>query len=212
MDPITRYKPGRGRLASIAAAVAIACLITACGGSGASADTSLPTQPAEATADATRAGQTADAAAPSASDSMASDDAGPVAGGCSLDAPASCGGSATLVIGGETIEFDFFACYTGDDAVVATRSDSGTFASIGQVSRNGATATVGFTIVERLGVPIYELVYAGGDSNANWHGVDENDQMTVEGGSVSFEGDFAETIDSEPTGQTQSGSLKATCG
>ena len=135
----------------------------------------------------------------------------PTSSECSLDAPASCGGSATLVFDGETIEFDFFACFFDADAAAAVGSDGVTFAALGQVADAGGIASVGASVNETTFAN--EVFYVpGGDPNTQWHGDNEGDLLKVEGNRVTYQGDLLEVVDGSVTGAKVDGSLDATCG
>lgn len=140
--------------------------------------------------------------------------------GCSLDdfrdgdtvKPASCGGSATVVLGGETIEFESFGCFTGEDAVEATRSDNTTFSSLGVVAHDGRLAAV---VVSSQGsaVPIYDIaVVRDIASDRVWHGQANDGVVSIDGGRVTFVGDFAEASGGDTaTGAIETGSIEAIC-
>ena len=125
---------------------------------------------------------------------------------------ASCGGSATLTLAGEPVVFDFFACFTGDDAVRAFGRDRTRFAALGQRSGSGGPDTVAIGIVKLGAIDIYELVYVpSGASNAEWHGDSDSQVITVEADRVAFDGDLIEAVGGTPTGQQVAASLDATC-
>jgi hypothetical protein len=140
--------------------------------------------------------------------------------GCSLDdfsgadtlKPGSCGGSATVVLGDETIEFDSIGCFTGADAVEATRSDDTTFSSIGVVAHGDGLAAV---VVSAQGsaIPIYEiLIVLDITSDLVWHGQANDGVVTIDGDQVAFEGEFVEVSGgSTATGAVEVGSIAATC-
>lgn len=122
------------------------------------------------------------------------------------------------MFGDETVVFDFFDCYVDDDAVESAGNDAAVFSALGQVSRNGETASVVITAIERVGVPVYEPVYEvvfvpDLDSRTGWWGdTTEDSSETIDGSIVTFSGDFQEVLDgSTPSGQLESGSLDAAC-
>lgn len=217
MESTTGPGLGSHRPRAVVVAVAVAMSIGACGGEAATPDgTGSPTT-SGAAADTTAAGPTT--AVPASTETTTTTSEQTESGGeatnseCSLETPANCGGTATLILAGETITFDFFACYFDDDAAAAVGSDGATFAALGQVSQAGGTASVGGNTIERLGIPTHEVFYApGGDSSTQWHGETASDLLEIEGKRVTYEGDFVEVVDGAATGQREVASLEATCG
>jgi len=193
-------------------AVAFVLSLGACGGEAAApGDTGSPTTP-DTGVDPTTAASTSEEATTTTSEPTESDGQVPNSD-CSLETPAACGGSATLIFAGENIAFDFFACFFDENAAAAVGSDGATFAVLGQVPQAGGTASVGANTIERLGTPTHEVVYvAGGDSSTQWHGETETDLLEIEGNRVTFAGDFVEVVDGEATGQRVAASLDAICG
>lgn len=197
------------RRVSLALAVLLAVLVSSCGGGASQTDDTSSLTTVDAETDVSSAPTTA-APPDEEPTTTTSESEQPTGSECSLEDPASCGGSATLVFGGEIIEFDFFACYFDDDAAAAVGSDSATFAALGQVSRAGGTASVGANSIE-YGITTHEVFY-GPDSNTAWHGEEATDLLQIEGNRVFFEGNFVEVVDGAVTGQSEVGSLDATCG
>lgn len=199
-------------------AVLVALTLSACGGN--STSTTDPTTSSDAT-DATVTPETTSSEpsptsteTPATATSEGSDPDEPAASsGCTVESPESCGGSATLVIGGETIEFDFFACYEGDDAVaVSGPGVEPFFVGFGTASRDGVTTAV-LVRGEDFGGIRYSVGWVPDvASQVAWW--DDSDSMpAVDGGHVSYEGEFGETQEDgrSPTGRTDSGSFDGMC-
>ncbi len=203
---------GRHRPGAAALALAMVISIGACGGGAAVPTDAASTATSDLAVDPTPTAPTsAEPAAPTAEQTEAGgQDAGFE---CSLDAFASCGGSATLTLGGEPVVFDFFACFTGDDASRAFGHDGTRFAALGQRSGSGGPDTVGIGIVDHGAIDIEELVYSpSGASNTEWHRDSDGQGITVEGDHVAFDGDLVEAVGGTLTGQQIAASLDATCG
>lgn len=202
-------------LTVVAAAV---LLISACGGDSSATDDTTSTSPDAQTETTFAETTTSEAPAETpADDTEPEEPAGST--GCTLDdfrdgdsvRPASCGGNATVVLGGETIEFDSFACFTGEDAVEATNSDRTTFSSIGVTSNGGSLAAIVFSVTS--GIAIYDIAYVPDvDADVVWHGQANSGPAEVDGDHVTFQGDFEEVSGGDtPTGASESGSIDATC-
>ncbi len=203
---------GSHRTGAAALALAVVMSIGACGGGAAVPTNDAPAGTSDLGVDSTPAAPTAAEPAPTTAEQT---EAGGQDAGfeCSLDAITSCGGSATLTFGGEPVVFDFFACFTGDDAARAFGHDGTKFAALGQRSGSGGPATVGIGIIDHGAIDTYELVYVPSpESNSEWHGDAVEDGMTVEGDHVAFDGDLVEAVDGALTGQRMAASLDATCG
>jgi hypothetical protein len=194
----------RRRPAAAVLALAIAMSISACGGGAA-----VSTDPATAATSGPAADSTS--AAPTAGQTGAGGQG--AASECSLDAIASCGGSATLTLAGEPVVFDFFGCFTGADAAIAFGQDAATFTGLGQVSVGGGPATLFVAVLERGALVTYQLIYVpSGASNTEW-GADnsESEQITVDGDHVAFDGDVIQAVNGTPTGEHVAATLEATC-
>jgi hypothetical protein len=179
-------------------------LIGACGGEPSTpGDTQTPTTSGAASFSTT------------APPEPASSTSEPVANGdCSLETPSSCGGNAVLTIGGDTVEFDFFACFYGDDAVAAVGDGipDWTFAALGQVEQAGGTASVVINVKfsDELAVETVVFVPAG-DQDRSWFSDDE-DTFSHEGDRITWDGEFVEVVGgADVTGERAAGSLDATC-
>lgn len=207
----------KGSKTFIAVAAAI-LLISACGGDSSQPDeTSSPSTNAQT--ETTIAGPTTSEGPVDAPAENTEPDEPRGSTGCSLDdfvdgdsvKPASCGGSATVVLGGETIEFDSFACFTGEDAVEATNSDHTAFSSIGVISKGDSLAAIVFSV--STGIAIYDIAYVSDvDSDRVWHGQANSGPAAVDGDHVTFQGEFVEVSGGDtPTGASEAGSIDATC-
>ncbi len=203
---------GSHRPGAAALALAVVISISACGGGAATTADAASTATSNPAVDPTPAAPTAaEPAAPTAEQTEAGGQ--DAAFECSLDAFTSCGGSATLTFGGEPFVFDFFACFTGDDAARAFGHDGTRFAALGQRSGSGGPDTVGIGIVEHGAIDTHELVYVpSGEPNTEWHRDSDSQRITVQGDHVTFDGDLVEAVGGTLTGQQVAASLDATCG
>ena len=210
-----------GRVPKTLIAVAVAtATFSACGGdSSQPADTSTPPASNAGTQPTTEEPPTSEG--PPDTPAESTDPEEPTASaGCSLDdfrdgdtvKEASCGGSATVILGGETVVFDSFACFTGADAIEATGSDRTTFTSIGVASHDGGLAAIVFSHRD-VNITRYEIAYVPDvDSDVVWHGQATSGVVVVDGNQVSFEGEFEEVSGGDTaTGGVEAGSVDATC-
>ena len=199
---------------------AVTLLISACS-SDSSSNASETTQAQSDVQAETSTSGSSTTEAPPVTPGVATEPGDPTASaGCAIDdfvdgdtlKPASCGGSATAVLKGETIEFGSFGCFTGADAIEATRSDDGTFSSLGVVPYGDGLAAV---VVSARGsaISIYEiLLVLDIASDLVWHGQANDGVVTIDGDHVAFEGEFVEVSGgSTPTGAVEVGSIEATC-
>lgn len=124
----------------------------------------------------------------------------------------SSGGSATITIAGETVEFESFTCYHGDDAIEAFGDDDLTFAALGQAETSAGGSIVAVSAIESPFGPNYTIFYSPtGDSLGEvWQRVGE-DAAIIDGDRITGEGDFDRIVGGEHTDETAVGSFEATC-
>jgi hypothetical protein len=129
------------------------------------------------------------------------------------------GGSATLTLAGETEEFDWFVCFSGDAVAVVEEDEDITFLAIGRrggsfPSRDGVEAQIVVSRLESGSGDNYTVFYTrtGSDGvDANWQAVGF-DAAQVEGDRVTFEGQMDPIIDNQPSSEAaEPGALDATC-
>jgi hypothetical protein len=140
---------------------------------------------------------------------------------CSLDAPASCGGSAVLIIAGEVIKFDFFACYYEENAVALFGNEDDSFAAFGALEGGSATSILWVSTGEDGIGPYNSFFYSPTQvitEGEVWQGgsyVRAGMDVPIEGidsGRISWAGDFERIVDGAHTDETVPASLEATCG
>jgi len=202
------------RIGLPAAAAAMALLFTACGGESGAEETVTTATTADSSVTTTDAvTDTTEATTPT---TAGGDEPG---SGDSSGLPEMSGGSATLTLAGETDEFDWFVCFSGDAVALVEEDEAITFIAIGRrggafPSMEGVEAQI---VVARIDSPVglndtilYTLI--GGDGvDTNWQG-GGFDAAQLEGDRVTFEGELSPIIDNQPSDEAaEMGALDATC-
>jgi hypothetical protein len=192
----------------------MALLFTACGGESGAEEGGTTTSMADS--GVTTAAAATDTTEPTTPTTAGGDESG---SGDSSGLPEMSGGSATLTLGGETEEFDWFVCFSGDAVAVVEEDEDITFIAIGRrggsfPSQEGVEAQI---VVARIDSPVGlndTILYTriGGDgAETNWQG-GGFDAAQIEGDRVTFEGELSPIIDNQPSDEaSEMGALDATC-
>jgi hypothetical protein len=192
----------------------MALLFTACGGESGSEETVTTATTADSSVTTTDAvTDTTEATTPT---TAGGDEPG---SGDSSGLPEMSGGSATLTLAGETDEFDWFVCFSGDAVALVEEDEDLTFIAIGRrggsfPSREGVEAQIVVSRSESGLGTNYTIFYTrtGSDGvDTNWQAVGF-DAAQIEGDGVTFEGELSPIIDNQPSDEAaEMGALDATC-
>jgi len=202
------------RIGLPAAAAAMALLFTACGGESGSEETVTTATTADSSVTTTDA--VTDTTEPTPPTTDGGDEPG---SGDSSGLPEMSGGSATLTLAGETDEFDWFVCFSGDAVALVEEDEDLTFIAIGRrggsfPSREGVEAQIVVSRSESGLGTNYTIFYTrtGSDGvDTNWQAVGF-DAAQIEGDGVTFEGELSPIIDNQPSDEAaEMGALDATC-
>jgi hypothetical protein len=182
--------------------LAIAVSLVACGDDS-SADQVVTTPPEEADARGTISPATSEPTDPD-DEGKSTEDSMPEGG--------SASGSARITIAGESVEFESFTCFHGEDAIEAFGNDDLTFAAYGEVETSAGKSVVAVSANESPFGPNYTIFYSPtGDSlDEVWQRVGE-EAATIDGDRITGDGDFDRIVGGEHTGETAIGSFEATC-
>jgi hypothetical protein len=192
----------------------MALLFTACGGESGSEETVTTATTADSSVTTTDA--VTDTTEPTAPTTDGGDEPG---SGDSSGLPEMSGGSATLTLAGETDEFDWFVCFSGDAVALVEEDEDLTFIAIGRrggsfPSREGVEAQIVVSRSESGLGTNYTIFYTrtGSDGvDTNWQAVGF-DAAQIEGDGVTFEGELSPIIDNQPSDEAaEMGALDATC-
>jgi hypothetical protein len=198
----------------------MALLFSACGG-GESGPEEAVTTVTTAGSDVTTTTAATDATEPTTATTGGGDESG------SDDLsglPDMSGGSASFTLAGETEEFDWFVCFSGDAvAVLEPGQDEITFLAVGRrggsfPSMEGVEAQIIVSQGE-LGLvgtqqDIFYTRIGSDGAETSWVStvsVDEEGEAEIEGGRVTFEGEMERIVDGQASDETDPGSLEATC-
>lgn len=195
------------RSRSLAFAMCLAMVVTACGGDSTGEDASSePTTSAPTSEGAAEEIEAAGSNEVEGGGSSETESTPSTAG--ERESSATGSGTAVLTIGGTTVEFSGLTCFYDEAAADAYGDEDATFAAL---ARDGDAAM--FVVIREMGLELFEVAYLTGGSE-QWHMIstDAEPSYTVENGRITVEDEFDQIVDGAETGTSETGSLQATCG